>query len=467
MLVWLVCGSFAASADIDFAPLFSIDRDVSGAGRIRALGPLFEFTSAADDKEMWAVRPLTSFESFGVNHKTQRNVLWPVWMGESFQDEYQWYIMFLINWLNYDINDPASRYRFWMLPFYIQGRDAHGENYLAVFPVGGKVNEFLGRDKIWFVLFPLALYSSVNDVETRSYLWPVFSRTTGRGNDRFRVFPVYGYARLRQDYMKKFIMWPIWTAAEYRYAGSSGFAYVFFPFYGRVHLENQDSWMVVPPFFRFAKGDKGGMIHCPWPFFQRRWGETNLFYIWPLFGRKQFEYITRYFFLWPITSLTVRKHENTEHTRFLLMPFITSQSKTVKNAGKPDAETVEKRFFKFWPLISYDRAGDSLEVRVPNLWPFKDFRAITRNYAPLWTLYSRDRQNGVTEDELLWGLFKYRRGKDAGVKISLFPFISVEKNTITDSSEWSVLKGLFGCKRLADKRRFRFLYFFSFGRLRK
>ncbi|NLB56620.1 MAG: hypothetical protein GX811_12825 [Lentisphaerae bacterium] len=451
-------------ADIDFAPFFSVDTDIHGQSRIRVLGPLFEFKSSETNKSVWALRPLTSFAEHGYDNKTERDVLWPLWTGKTFNDEYSWQCVLLVRWQDFDVTDPESRYRFWALPFYFQGRSAKGEDYKAVFPLGGEIQEFIGRDSIKFVMFPIYTYTTINDVETVSYIWPIFARTTGHGHDRFRAFPIYGYARLREDFMKKFILWPFWTSAEYNYAGANGSAFILFPFYGETKMENQEAKMYLPPFFKFARSEDQGAILCLWPFYQRKWNQhKDQLDIWPLYGSKQQGHLNNKYFLWPIVRTEKAEYDNRELNSFSLIPLIESKTKVIKNSEEPEDDYVEGRFFKLWPLFSYSRSNDDLQFKTFRLWPFKDFDPIERNYAPFWTLYSHTRQGDIVEDELLWGLFQHRRGGVNGRKISLFPFFSVGKNDINETLEWDFLKGLFGYKRNSSGKRVKLLYLFSFG----
>ncbi len=289
----------AEPGEFDWGFIASRSRDVHGVMRFRAVGPFFERATADDGQQLTAVRPLFSRYADPANERIRREYLWPLGYDKKFRNEYGGRYG-LAYWQRFDVTDPKSRYRFWLLPVYFQGRDQHGRNYKAVFPLGGRMYEFLGRDEIDFVLFPLYLRHSINTVETKSFVWPIYSKTEGNGIHRFRIFPFYGRSRQRDDYDKKFIMWPIYTSARYYYPGSSGKGYIVFPLWGYTRLDDQRSFTIIPPLFRFTRGERVNMTLAPWPFFQRKTGEVEQFYLFPIVGEKIHRGVRTRFFLWPI-----------------------------------------------------------------------------------------------------------------------------------------------------------------------
>ena len=96
---------------------------------------------------------------------------------------------------------------------------------------------------------------------------------------------------------------------------------------------------------------------------------------------------------------------------------------------------------------------------MPSIWPAASIGSIDKNYAPLWTLYCRSRQDDAVEHDLLWGLF---RSRSAPLKqeVSLFPLVSYRRSRENedDIREWSLLKGLLGYSRHGNSRQYRFLF---------
>ncbi|MGD9873078.1 MAG: hypothetical protein AB7T27_02295 [Kiritimatiellia bacterium] len=433
-------------------------QDIRGETRFAAAGPFYESVAGAKDLSYLGLRPLFSYVANPGDHRWTLDVLWPLAVARGWNDDYVWRFL-LAYGMGYG-DEQSERSRLWILPVWFQGRTAKGENYLAIFPLGGKICEFLGRDRISFVLFPLYARSSINEVKTTSVLWPVGSRTKGDKVSRFRIFPFYGYSRLLDEYDKRFILWPVWTSAHYYHEGGMGSGYVLFPLWGHVKLEDQESWMLLPPFFRWHRGEKRDMLYAPWPFIQKSSGDVNKLYLWPLWGRRESAGIRTGFFLWPIFGRRVADREDTEVRTLLAMPFLTLEKEIEKTGEK----AVKARWFSLWPLCSYRRDGDESRFRMLHLFPGRHVPPVERNWAPLWTLYSRDRIGDERQAELLWGLYRSRTKAGEYSARSLFP-VAEYKTARRDGGrfEWSVLKGLIGYKRVDEQRSLRLCYLLKFG----
>ncbi|MFC1461853.1 hypothetical protein ACFLQR_04985, partial [Verrucomicrobiota bacterium] len=182
VVVCAVCpGMFAAEerSDLDLGPIVSCDTDVYGNRRLRVLGPLFEKRIAPEGRELLAVRPFVCLREDAVHDRTDQEVLWPVWIRRRVEQEAKWTLASMMFWHDWNVGQAGSRYSFWVLPVYVQGRDKHGKRYLGVFPLAGRIREFLGQDELGWVLFPVAGYTRINQIRTRSFLWPFYSRSKG------------------------------------------------------------------------------------------------------------------------------------------------------------------------------------------------------------------------------------------------------------------------------------------------
>jgi len=489
------CASLRGPFDAGFVA--SRDRTPDGTARFRSIGPIFE-TQVDGGRTFAAAHPFYSRVADEANQRVLQDFLWPVAMFKDFRGETYWRVLLAFGH-DFDNTQSGSRFRFIIFPFVYAGKDIHGERYFALFPVGGKVNEFLGRDTIRFALFPLWMYSAINDVKTTDVLWPFISWTSGHDVSRFRVFPLYGQSRKDDLWSKRFVLWPIWTSARYSYPdGQTGGGFVLWPLFGHAKLTDQESWMFLPPFFRWSWNDKGYRSgNSPWPFFQYSYGgKDKKLYLWPLWGARSTEGFRSSFFLWPLGStLDLDRMEYKLH-QFSLFPLVFYETKTGKagdrrqESGIKDLEedwakttsadsvsnapslqhsldstnsVVTGRYFKLWPLVSYLREDDAMRIRLLDLWPGKQLGAIERNFAPLWTIYSHVRVDGASEDELLWGLFRRSNDSKGRRHFSLFPLFSSDRSVEDDSRKWSFLMGLTGYKREGLRKTYRVLYFFKFS----
>lgn len=410
--------------------------------------PPFYAHVQTDEGSFFAIRPF--YSRTAVEEGEIRDFFWPLYSRKEFKDEKT--SRALIFWYTheFDASEEDSRHRRWLLPFYFQGRDALGETYFALFPAGGTIHEFFGRDELMFVLFPVFGKSRINDVKTTSVLWPIYSRTRGDGIQRDRVFPLYGKSILEEKYEKKFVLWPFWNSAEYFYPGDSGKAWILFPLCGRAKMETERTLWLVPPFFRFTKGERQNRLYCPWPFIQKMESErADRLYVWPLWGRDRYEGVLnhRTFMFWPLLWSERSESAGLSTTRRMAVPFFSLQRSFQIEEGVPKEDRVEiSRYWKLWPLMSWRREGEVSRFRMLELWPVIDSPPVERNWAPLWTLYRRtaDADGRVCRD-VLWFAWHSEREPDAG------------------RTEWSLLKGLLAYKRQGEERSLRLFYFMRFG----
>jgi len=453
--------------EMDFGPFASRWTDIHGVERFQLLGPVVEAGVSEHGDGFLALRPLFSRVEDSATERTRMDIAWPLCVAKTFREES--YCRFLtVFYLDYDRKDPESRYHFRAFPFYFQGRDKFGADYIALFPFGGQINEFLGRDYINFLLFPLWTRHSINSVDTRSVLWPLISHTSGKGVHRFRVFPLYGQSMDQGRFSKKFVLWPFWTSGEYLHPRSYGSGYVVFPLFGHLALSDEETWFVVPPLFRFSRGDRLETVHAPWPLLQYKSGEEERLYVFPLWGRKSQPGNYTQFTLWPIVHRQRLDRGETVLHRFWLRPFWYAD-RYMAPAGpgsRSSAGEVQDFYYKLWPLASYRRDGDVTRFRLLELWPFKNAPVMDRNFAPFWTLYSRQSIDQDVDHEFLWGLVRDRVREGEGRYTSVFPFFDwTRTKQPSKASEFRILKGLFGWKREGAAKQIQLLYLLRFGNL--
>lgn len=465
VLLCCVCQAFGfdKAREFDFGFVASRLADPDGNMRLKILGPIYERACATNGAQLRAVRPFYSSFTDPATERHRKDMLWPIASSTQFRKEFRW--RFLLTWYtDFDRTNPKSRYRLWAFLLYFQGRDKDRNPYMALFPVGGKVCDILGRDEIKFVLFPVYARSHINEVKTKDVVWPIYSRTEGKGIYRFRVFPFYGRNYHRDRFEKRFILWPFWTWGHYKYPRASGTAYILWPLWGHFDLEDQKSWLFVPPLIRFSSGQRMNYNYCPWPVVQWSSGEIEKFYLWPLWGKKNMHSVRSAFFLWPVFRTEQIDRGDLYSQRFLALPFIHSEVRKERSHEPGVRNGVVARYHKIWPLMSYMQEGGNKRFRLLELWPLRNTGSVEREYAPIWTLYTHTRMGDSYDDELLWGLYRCRkRGADYR-SVSLFPVISWTRDDRDGNRrEGSILKGLLGYKREGAQKSFRVLYLLNFG----
>ena len=211
------------------------------------------------------------------------------------------------------------------------------------------------------------------------------------------------------------------------------------PIYGRIVTERASNYWLVAPFFRYMHSDEQWIVHAPWPFIQLADGEMYKRIFWPLYGKKQLGTLTRQYALWPFLWNNKTEFARHEQRRRIVVPFFASVTDVVtKPTGAYEVDDVSMRYWKLWPLMSWERNHQGSRFRTLELWPWHNPAGIERNWAPLWTLYRRERAEGQVGHHLLWGLYRKTKG--------------------SESFEWSLLKGLVGYKNTEGRRQYRFLF---------
>ena len=401
--------------------------------------PFYESVIATDGATFQTWRPFYSTSVDG--ERWRKDYFWPLYTKKGFKEEQ--YSRFLFFGYSADFSPDTERDRTWVIPFYFQGTSAQGENYFAIFPIGGTIYEFLGRDKILFVLFPFYGKSNINDVYTTTVLWPIGSKTSGGGIERFRVWPLYGTSSLENEYQKKFVLWPIYTSVKYTNDRNPGGGFILVPIYGRIITERADNYWFAAPFIRYMHSDIQWIVHAPWPFIQLADGEMYKRIFWPLYGKKHLGTLTRQYWLWPLIWNNKTEYARYDQHRRMIVPFFFSTTDVITKPMKQyETGDVMTRYWKIWPLMSWERIHENSRFRTLELWPLRNTPGIERNWAAYWTLYRRMNTDGVVRHDVLWGL--YRQTKDP------------------EAFEWSLLKGFAGYKKTQNSRSFRFL-FMRFG----
>ncbi len=466
--VLTLVGAFPAAASRSVSPVFEaglfISRTASplapGSTRIRIAGPVAERVQASSGRTFCALRPVAAAVRDPAAQTSTTHVLWPLLTSKRWGNDRSWNSALLIWGRDADVQSATSQWSLIAFPVLAMGRTAEGTNYGAVFPLGGHLEEFAGWDEIDFVMFPLYSHSRQGDLNTWNLFFPIISWTRAKDEARFRVFPLYGQAR-EPGIRRRFILWPLWNEAHYRAPQHEGYSFMLFPLFGRVNLDNQQSWMALPPLFRYTRAGDKREIMAPWPIVQiKRGGEDELTYVWPLWGVRNRPHFEKRFILWPLGAYERVERPPVTLTRRWFVPFYYHERQVEAGSGK-DSPTVIERHVRIWPLATYQRSQDAMQFHMLELWPAASVDAVERLYAPFWTLYSHERKGDASVDELLWGLFRRTRMKGE-VNTSVFPLVSWGGTTDNTEKRWDVLKGLIRYEREAGVRRWRFLYFMRF-----
>jgi hypothetical protein len=241
------------------------------------------------------------------------------------------------------------------------------------------------------------------------------------------------------------VLWPIYSSVKYTNERNPGGGFIVVPIYGRIVTERAKNYWLVAPFFRYMHSDEQWIVHAPWPFIQLADGEMYKRIFWPLYGKKHLGTLTRQYWLWPILWNNKTEYARHEQRRRKIIPFFASTTDVVtKPTEHYEVGDVSTRYWKLWPLMSWERNETGSRFRTLEFWPLRNTPGIERNWAAYWTLYRRMEKydDEKVGHHLLWGLYRQTKGAEV--------------------FEWSLLKGLAGYKKTETSRSFRIL-FMKFG----
>ena len=453
--------------DFDWGPVASRLHDPSGGTHLKAIGPVYEHAADTNGLTLDAVRPFYSTAA-ETDEKSVSEFLWPLEFSWDFQNNHGRRVLTSF-YTDFDKTNSNSRWRWWCFPFWYQGRDAYGTNYTAFFPLGGEFHEFLFQDEANFVLWPLYLHNRVQDENSYHILWPVYCRENNAKNDRFRIWPFYGWNIKRGESDKRFCLWPFVTWGTYQHPDASGYGYLVLPLWGHMKLENQESWMLLPPLLKYGTSAKQKMGYMPWPVIQWASGDVDKFYFWPVWGYRNYSHIHGGFYLWPLGWWKHLDRAGETVHRYTFAPLWFSESTwraekpTVAAPAPqplPPATNCVTRYWHLWPLCAYERFGTQSRFRTLMLWPMRHSGSMEREYTPFWTLYTHITAGDNADDEFLWGLIRRQRRGTESNRFSLFPLVEWgHDQSGVGTSEWNLLKGLIGYERDGTNTTVRLLWF--------
>lgn len=442
--------------------------DSGNAGRkitsVEKFGSFYEKVETINGAVRTSYRPFLYSSVYSPKENASaKEILWPIY-SENVRGDYKSSRFLFWFWTDFNTTDNASRNRHWLFPFFFWGTAKTNEEYAAFFPFYGTIKEMY-FDEISFAMWPLWMKHKHGTQTTTSVFWPIYSKTEGRDMSSFRVFPFYGESHRKDKLDSHFILWPIWNSATY-YGRNPGSSWMLFPIAGHVDTENEERFLVLPPFFSFAYG-RGATptyrsLSFPWPLFQiwdnQEFHKRNFipFYIhqWDDGGKLDTKW-----YLWPFINIREANRSNRTESSFSINPFYYS-SKIFKNNNKESDEILIEDYMRIWPLYSSRKDLNEKYIKIPDLTFSKRSGVLSRNILEFFTLYTygNDKELNRTDHEFLWGLYTRGYGNNYS-RTHIFPFFNRRRDG--DKTEWSILYGLFGKKYDGDKSSTRFLWFFG------
>ena len=351
----------------------------------------------------------------------------------------------------------VPRNRFTLFPVYFQQRSPDtNENYTALVPFYGHLQDRLFRDEIFFVMFPIYSETRKHDVVTDNYLYPFFHLRHGDGLHGWQFWPVvgtehkdvtthtnsFGDTEVIGGHDNSFFLWPLYlrqdngigTDNPEKFRGS-------IPLYTISRSPQRDSTSVLWPFFNWIddreKKYREWEGPCPFVVVARGPGKTTTRVL-PLFGRSHNDTFESDFYLWPLYKYN-HLHAGAleqERTRILFYLFVDLTEKNTETGRA-------RRRVDLLPLFTWHRDFDGnrrLQILAPIEPVLPGNRGVERNWSPLWSLWRAEDNpgTGAASQSLLWNLYRH--------------------DTKPGAKKCSLLFGLFQYQSNAESKQLRLLY---------
>ena len=427
---WLVALNFPlivfGADDFVAGPLFSrFALTLDSGSRTEAVGPFF-YRQKKDSEKIWGVPPLFSFDTDPAVESDEDDLLYPVLTYRRFGTEYRWQLGQLLAFAGgQDPRDFRVR-RFTLFPIYFQQRSPDPkENYTALVPFYGHLQNRLFRDEIFFVMFPIYSETRKRDVVTDNYLYPFFDLRHGDGLRGWQFWPLvgtehkdvttqtngFGEIETIAGHDKFFALWPVHF---YQNTGIGTDDPAKFradlPFYSMLRSPKRDSTSVLWPFFTWVddRGEKYHEWEGPYPFVvvARGAGKT-VTRVWPLFSQAHNDTLESDYYLWPLYRYDYLHADalDDRRTRILFYLFVNVAEKNLETG------TLRHRV-DMWPLFTYHRDFDGdrrLQILAPIEPMLPGNRGVECNWSPLWSLWRSEGsvKLGTTSQSLLWNFYRY------------------------------------------------------------
>lgn len=487
MFIFLVCmtasGVERMTDQGGFPPLLSVFDGLNAPGleSVRFAGPLGGYESDTMGYDV-RVSPLFALRKRG--ERVNGGSLWPL---SVYRRDGEGAYLRILLYYHFFQKYPNGYDTLGMTPLFFYGHTRDSECYGALFPLGGNLRDFLGYDRIRFVLFPLWLSTSKGAVSGTSYCWPFVGGESGGKTDRFRIFPFYGYSRMEGQSLSRFYGFPFVTCSESLRPDHPASAWMVWPFAGHAVSRSESAMTALYPFFLYQTrfpdsriaGDDGGVkCHLVWPVFQYSRGiarpsvlmpgeaetadsrmgghEDFKCCVWPLYGEFERRNSSGRYILWPLCWNYHYRGARTEIRQRWVLPLYWQRAECDQKT-----KTRVSIYRHFWPICAYRVSEEGALYRVLALWPELESSVIDRYYAPLWTLFTHRREGRSVRTDCLWGMFSFYRD-EAGTCRTAVPFFEMTRSAAGTVSGCALAGGIFDWQDDGKEKRVKLLWFIEF-----
>jgi hypothetical protein len=457
---WLWVGGAAQAADNNLWPAL-VERPADSAGRDAgwsAAGPFVAWRSTTQ-ADIFSLRPLFTRFDRPAPQPDHWHVLYPLFNYYKTADGYHWN---LFNLIDSSRAHTTGEFRLTAFPFvFARSSPVPDTSHFAVWPVGGTIRNFFGRQRIDFAAWPLWIRSQRGDETWYHFPYPFLRRMHGPSSSGFAIWPLYGQSHKEGSYHKTFALWPVFYHHRYRLSDPEPVVHFgIWPLYTAESAPGLRSRSFVWPFFGYTREYDPRPPYTEtrwfWPFVvQGRGDERHVNRLLPVYAHEASTGYRKNWYLWPVLRTEQRDLGTVLERRNTLLYFVWQDIRQQAHTG-----SYHGRKTWLWPLFGYwaDGSGDrQFQLLDPLGTFFPHNEKVRENWSPLFAIYRYDHRAGSTRHSLLWDLVVWQRTPDVAAAFHLGPLFEWVDDG--PAGHWQLFKGLFGVRRLDDgSRRLRLLW---------
>lgn len=400
------------------------------------------------------VRPLAA--QYDQSSTSDRYFLYP--FGHEHREKNYSYWTYLFGLFSYTTRmKDAQRLRQGMFfPFFYFKRGFGKDDYTALWPLGGRVKNVLGKEQADWFLWPLWVRTKKQAETNYWFPWPLINYRKG-SMAGLGIYPLGGhFYNAEQD--QRHFLWPLIYAQEDR--KNQRKIHGFLPFYAYEHSPKVKDLSIFWPFWghRWEKDPSYEEHRLLWPLWVHGKGELRSVHRWaPFYTHSENKKTTlrKTWFFWPLVRIKDWQESGVDvHQEQCLYFLFWAQEQ--KNHFTQEFLC---RKVHFWPIYSYWESADG-HKQLQMLSPFEVFfpgnKMVRDIYSPLFNLYRYDEHHGVVQQSFLFNLFRERRAGSKDVWLKCGIFLDYARNP--QERHLSILKGLFEYKKSTEAVSFKLFW---------
>ncbi|HEX2099034.1 MAG TPA: hypothetical protein VHF69_00135 [Candidatus Synoicihabitans sp.] len=445
-----------------------VERDVDQTATPfwQGAGPLAFYQPLTEGRTAHGLRPLVVWRQHENGAPAGGTALYPLVRWEKYPDGHTWTIFNLVNSRRTETESGAGDVAaFDVWPFYFSRQTGDpATSYRAVFPLYGDVKNRFGQDRWRWVLFPFYGRFEQNGVTTTTAPWPFIKVLRGDGNRGFEFWPLGGHRAKPGAYRADYALWPLLYRTKTGLDQPTPNVQAgFLPFYAIDRRPGYVSETFGWPFWGYVDRTEPYRYHSKhyfWPFWVQGRGDHRYVNRWaPFYTHSIIRDSDKTWIMWPLWRHHTWADSGLAHERrqFLYFLYHSTEQRRPTNAAVAPAKKTH-----VWPLFSTWHNGAGRR-QIQALSPLEVFfphnEHVRTSYSPFFALYRYDQTApGELRHSLLWDAVTYERSRENQRReFHLGPLLEVSGNPTARTI--SLLNGLIGLQRTAERARWRWFIF--------